>query len=77
MKPCRKRTHIWNNVFGWEPRALYVKDWGNIANNRHVAIALRGPSGKRETWATQPRFTLHELCRVPAELIWELLSACV
>ena len=64
-------------MFGEEPRALYVKDWGNIANNRHVAIALRGPSGKRETWATQTRFTLHELYRVPHELIHELSSGCV
>ncbi len=77
MKPCRKRTRIWNNVFRWEPRALCMKDCGNIADNRHVASAQRGPSGKRETWATQPRFTLHELNRVPPELIHELLSACV
>ncbi len=64
-------------LFG-EPRAMCMKDCGNIANNRHKATAQRrGPSGKRETWATQPRFSLHELYRVPAELIHELLCACV
>ncbi len=75
--PYRKRTRIWNNVFGWEPRPLCLKDCGNIIDNKHIASAQRGPSGKRETWTTQPRFTLHELYRVPHELIWELLSACV
>ena len=75
--PYRKRTRIWNNVVRWEPRALCMKDCGNIRNNKHIATAQRGPSGKRETWAVQPRFTLHELYRVPAELVSELLVKCV
>ena len=75
--PYRKRTRIWNNVVGWEPRALCIKDCGNIRNNKHIATAQRGPSGKRETWAAQPRFTLHELYRVPEELVSELLVKCV
>ncbi len=75
--PYRKRTRIWNNVFKWIPRPLCNKDCGNVVDNRHVASAQRGPSGKRETWANQPRFTLHELYRVPHDLIHELLSACI
>ena len=43
MKPYRKRTHLWNNVFGWEPRALSMNDCGNIANNRHKATEQCGP----------------------------------
>ena len=72
--PYRKRTRIWNNIFHWEPRALCKKDCGNIVDNKHIATAQRGPSGKRETWATQPRFTLHELYRVPSLLIEEIMS---
>ena len=72
--PYRKRTRIWNNIFNWEPRALCKKDCGNIVDNKHIATAQRGPSGKRETWATQPRFTLHELYRVPSLLIEEIMS---
>ena len=59
--PYRKRTRIWNNVFTWTPRPLCVKDCGDIVDNKHTATAQRGPSGKRETWATQPRFSLREL----------------
>ncbi len=70
--PYRKRTRIWNNVFRWVPRPLCNKDCGNIIENRHIATAQRGPSGKRETWANQPRFTMHELYRVPEELIKEI-----
>ena len=72
--PYRKRTRIWNNIFNWEPRALCKKDCGNIVDNKHIATAQRGPSGKRETWATQPRFTLHELYRVPSLLVEEIMS---
>ena len=75
--PHRKRTRIWNNVLKWIPRPLCNKDCGNVVDSKHVASAQRGPSGKRETWANQPRFTLHELCRVPHDLTHELLSACI
>ena len=75
--PYRKRTRIWNNVFRWEPRALCNKDCDSMNGNRHKATAQRGPSGKRETWADQPRFTLHELYRVPHALIHELLIKCM
>ena len=71
----RKRTRIWNNVFTWVPRPLCYKDCGNIRDNKHVATAQRGPSGKRETWAIQPRFTMHELYRVPEELIKEIFMS--
>lgn len=72
--PYRKRTRIWNNIFNWVPRPLCLKDCGNVVNNKHIATAQRGPSGKKETWADQPRFSLHELYRVPSELIEELFS---
>jgi C-5 cytosine-specific DNA methylase len=73
--PYRKRTRIWNNVFTWIPRGLCMKDCGNIVGNRHAATAQRGPSGKRETWADQPRFSMHELYRVPEDLIREIFMS--
>ena len=75
--PYRKRTRIWNNVFTWEPRSLCMKDCGNIRDNKHIATAQRGASGKRETWSLQPKFTQRQLYRVPAELVSELLVKCV
>ncbi len=54
-----------------------MKDCGNIRDNKHIATAQRGASGKRETWASQPKFTQRQLYRVPAELIWDMLAACV
>ena len=75
--PYRKRTRLWNNVFNWTPRPLCKKDCYSMDGNKHKATAQRGPSGKRETWAAQSRFTLHELYRVPEELVSELLVKCV
>ena len=73
--PYRKRTRLWNNVFNWMPRTLCSKDCNSMNGNKHIATAQRGPSGKRETWATQPRFTMHELYRVPEELIREIFMS--
>jgi hypothetical protein len=72
--PHRKRTRIWNNIINWEPRALCMKDCGNIVDNKHIATAQRGASGKRETWAMQPKFTQRPLYRVPSLLIEEIMS---
>ena len=67
--PYRKRTRIWNNVFTWEPRPLCNKDCGNMNGNKHVAVAQRMPSGKKETWVDRPHFKQEDLYRVPEELV--------
>ncbi len=63
--PYRKQTRTWNNVVNWIPKPLCNTDCGSMNDNNHNITAQRGPSGRRETWSTQPRFALHELCRVP------------
>ena len=73
--PYRKRTRLWNNVFNWVPRPLCNKDCLSMNGNKHIATAQRGASGKRETWASQPKFTQKQLYRVPAALIKEVLDA--
>ena len=70
----RKRTRIWNNVFTWVPRPLCCKDCGNIEGTRHVASAQRY-GNKRGVWPRQPRFSMHELYRVPEELILEIFMS--
>ena len=45
----RKRTRIWNNLNTWIPKPLCKKDCGNIVNNKHIEVAQRGPTGKKET----------------------------
>jgi hypothetical protein len=52
-----------------------VDECGNIVGNRHAATAQRGPSGKRETWADQQRFSVREIYHGPEELIREIFMS--
>ena len=67
----RKRTRIWNNVVGWVPKPLCMKDCGNIIDNKHTAHAQRG--GAKHI--TGQHFKLCELYVVPEGLITEIFSA--
>ena len=69
--PYRKRTRIWNNLEFWEPRPLCKKDCGNTIDNKHMAIAQRGPS----TTNQNNQFKQSELYRIPQELIREILAS--
>jgi hypothetical protein len=74
--PNRKRTRLWNNVFTWEPRPLCKKDCGKCIGQKHIAVAQRMPSGRKDTWEDKPRFKQEDLYRVPEELLRELF-ACI
>lgn len=75
--PYRKRTRLWNNVYGWVPKPLCKKDCESIVNGRHKEHAQRGPSGKKETWSNQVRHKQKELYVIPPELLVHLFSFIV
>lgn len=72
--PYRKRTRIWNNIWGWIPKPLCRKDCGNIENNKHKQTAQRGPSGNKDTWANQIRFKQSELYVIPSLLLHDIFT---
>ena len=74
--PYRKRTRIWNNLFGWVPKPLCNKDCDSMdeTNTRHKETAQRGPSGSKELWSNQQRFTQQELYVVPELLVEDLFE---
>ena len=63
--PYRKRTRIWNNITNWTPRPLCCRDCPSMDENhkKHAKRAQRQHCG------------LHELYRIPAELIEEIVHA--
>ena len=67
--PYRKRTRIWNNLFGWTPRPLCKRDCGNIVDGKHKEHAQRGPSGPKDTWTNQVRHKQKELYVIPPLLL--------
>ena len=73
----RKRTRIWNNLNNWIPKPLCKKDCGNIVNNKHIEVAQRGPTGKKETWINQRRHKRKELYIIPQPLVIEIIEFIV
>jgi len=73
----RKRTRIWNNLITWIPKPLCKKDCGNIVNNKHIEVAQRGPTGKKETWINQRRHKQKELYIIPEPLVIEIIEFIV
>ena len=73
----RKRTRLWNNIFNWIPKPLCTKDCGNIVNNKHIEVAQRGPTGKKETWINQRRHKQQELYIIPEPLVIEIIEFIV
>ena len=67
--PYRKRTRIWNNIYGWVPRPLCKKDCESIENGKHKEVAQRGYSGKKETWVNQKTHKQTELYVIPKLLL--------
>ena len=65
----RKRTRIWNNIYGWEPKPLCKKNCGNIVDGRHVEHAQRGPSGSNNI-----RHKQTELYMIPSDLLTEIFN---
>ena len=72
--PYRKRTRLWNNVYGWVPKPLCKRDCDSFENGRHKEHAQRGPSGKKETWNNQIKHKQTELYVIPSELLIHLFS---
>ena len=70
--PYRKRTRIWNNLYGWTPRPLCKKDCESIEDGKHKELAQRGPSGPKETWANQKRHKQTELYVIPPLLLMSI-----
>ena len=68
----RKRTRIWNNIYGWEPKPLCKKDCGNIVDGKHVEHAQRGPSGDNKI-----RHKQSELYVIPPLLLIDLFTYIV
>jgi site-specific DNA-cytosine methylase len=72
--PYRKRTRLWNNVYGWVPKSLCKRDCDSFENGKHKEHAQRGPSGKKETWNNQIKHKQTELYVIPSELLIHLFS---
>ena len=73
----RKRTRLWCNLKGWEPKPLCKKDCGNIVSGKHIETAQRLPSGKRSLWSDN--YIIHkqeDLYRIPTRLISDILGYC-
>jgi hypothetical protein len=73
--PYRKRTRIWNNIYGWKPKSLCKKDCGNIEDGRHKEHAQRGPSGNNKI-----RHKQTELYVIPPLLLTDIfffISLCM
>jgi len=75
--PYRKRTRIWNNLYGWSPLPLCKKDCNSMIGNKHSEVAQRGPSGPRETWGNQRRHKQKELYVIPSLLLDDIFSFIV
>ena len=70
----RKRTRLWNNIFGWKPKPLCQKDCDSIVDGKGKEVAQRGPSGKKETWSNQILHKQKELYVIPSELLEHIFS---
>ena len=70
--PYRKRTRLWNNVWGWEPQPLCNHDCQASTGKKHKEVAQRAP---KHTGTDARRFSQSELYRVPSDLIDEILQA--
>jgi hypothetical protein len=70
--PYRKRTRLWNNILPWTPRALCLKDCGNIEGRRHKETAQHythtGRNEKKKSHTTKQLYAL------PSELVDEIRS---
>jgi hypothetical protein len=75
--PYRKRTRLWNNIDGWQPKPLCKRDCSsmNEGRTRHIQEAQQGGS-TAERRRVQQTFRTEDLYRVPSELIKEILTAC-
>ena len=72
----RKRTRIWNNLIGWNPKPLCKKDCGNVINNKHIQVAQRMPCGKKSEW-NGSTYKQEELYIVPEMLVIEIMENIV
>lgn len=72
----RKRTRIWNNLIGWNPKPLCKKDCGNVINNKHIQVAQRMPNGKKTEWNGRT-YKQEELYIIPEMLVIEIMENIV
>ena len=76
--PYRKRTKLWNNVHNWKPRALCMRDCGNMDGNRYKETAQRAPSGRKENWKENyTLFKQNDLYKIPELLVEEIITAII
>jgi len=73
----RKRTRIWNNITAWKPRPLCTRDCDSMDDNRkkHIEVAQRMPSGKKNTWGDRQPKRQQELYIIPPDLVREIFTA--
>ena len=73
--PYRKRTRIWCNLQGWNPKPLCKKDCGNTVDGRHPITAQRLPPKKNGEWKEGDVFFKQEdLYKIPSALIEEIFD---
>ena len=75
--PYRKRTRIWNNIERWRPQPLCRKDCEamDAERKRHQQAAQRCPNPKDPNKHNKKHWSAHELYRIPAPLVEEILQA--
>ena len=74
---CRKRTRIWSDLKGWEPKPLCKKDCGNIIDGKHIETAQRLPNGSKNECGDN--YTVHkqeELFGIPTSLTSDIFRCC-
>ena len=60
----RRRTRLWTNLEGWQPRALCKRDCGNVIENKHIEKAQRLPSNEIPEALVQEMFSAIYKCCV-------------
>ena len=60
----RRRTRLWTNLEGWQPRALCKRDCGNVIENKHIEKGQRLPSNEIPEALVQEMFSAIYKCCV-------------
>ena len=71
----RKRTRLWTNLEGWQPRPLCKKDCGKVVGNRHIETAQRGSNKIAGSGRDNNKHKQNDLYKIPEELVEKFLNA--
>ena len=69
---CRKRTNIWTNVEGFQPK-LCNKQCGAFVNNKHILNAIGGTKKQKGQGGGSNKKSRY---RIPEPLISGLFECC-